>query len=359
MGRHRRSAAGHAATGGTGNSRSAQLNKYGKPSDADRSRAPGDKSDAVTAPHAYVPSRAAVPAEGFESDSYPRRRYGALPLYAGLVGASVAVAMGALALASGPPPNRDNADIAIGGLDNVLAADIPDAAGSSDGEQERTGRQAPSAKDSGDGVKPASFASRPSPDRRIQRPAASEAKTAAAVSVRPTTQVSKKSQPADTPKSGGAVKRTNPVCATDSPAKPKAPKAPESDGRDAPENFLEFELLRLINQERAQAGVSPVNTDDALGALAEAFSKDMADRHFFDHTDPDGSTAWERAEREGITTLGGHIISRGHPDTRAAIAAWMKSPEHRAGILNSDFKFLGIGVYFGPDGPLLTLNFGY
>lgn len=49
-------------------------------------------------------------------------------------------------------------------------------------------------------------------------------------------------------------------------------------------------MLSLVNQERAKAGCSPVTADGELEALATAFSKDMAARGFFDHTDPDGDS---------------------------------------------------------------------
>jgi uncharacterized protein YkwD len=118
-------------------------------------------------------------------------------------------------------------------------------------------------------------------------------------------------------------------------------------------------VLSLVNQERAKAGCSPLTASSSLAALAEAFSKDMAARDFFDHTDPSGATPWDRAEDAGITNLGGENIARGQADAAAVMEAWMDSPGHRANILNCDFKTLGVGAHFASGGPWWTQNFGY
>ncbi|WP_436848241.1 CAP domain-containing protein [Streptomyces flaveolus] len=118
-------------------------------------------------------------------------------------------------------------------------------------------------------------------------------------------------------------------------------------------------MLKLVNDERAKVGCSPLAANSSLTKLAEVFSDDMAARGYFDHTDPDGRTPWVRAGAVGITDLGGENIARGQADAAAVMAAWMESPGHRANILNCDFKTLGVGVHFGPGGPWWTQDFGY
>ncbi|GAA3502343.1 hypothetical protein GCM10019016_094510 [Streptomyces prasinosporus] len=113
------------------------------------------------------------------------------------------------------------------------------------------------------------------------------------------------------------------------------------------------QVLELVNEERAKAGCSPVAANGALAALATAFSEDMARRGFFDHTDPDGDTPWDRAQAAGVSDLGGENIARGQADAEAVMRAWMDSPGHKANILNCDFRTLGVGVHFGPGGPVV------
>ncbi|WP_374117341.1 CAP domain-containing protein [Streptomyces sp. RKAG293] len=114
-----------------------------------------------------------------------------------------------------------------------------------------------------------------------------------------------------------------------------------------------------MNAERAKVGCSPVTADPSLAKLAQAFSEDMAIRDFFDHTDPDGDTPWDRAKSAGVTNLGGENIARGQADADAVMTAWMNSAGHRANILNCDYKTLGIGVHYAPGGPWWTQDFGF
>ena len=106
-------------------------------------------------------------------------------------------------------------------------------------------------------------------------------------------------------------------------------------------------------------GCSPVTADSGLAALATAFSDDMAARDFFDHTDPDGASPWDRAKKAGITDLGGENIARGQANAQLVMDSWMNSPGHKANILNCDFKTLGVGAHFASGGPWWTQDFGY
>ncbi|MGW6835776.1 CAP domain-containing protein [Streptomyces sp. NPDC054949] len=134
------------------------------------------------------------------------------------------------------------------------------------------------------------------------------------------------------------------------------PTAPAPSGGHSAE---EAAVLTLVNQERAQAGCGPVRANPPLATLAGAFSKDMAVRGFFDHTDPDGNTPWKRADNAGISGLGGENIARGQGDADAVMKAWMNSPGHKANILNCEFRTLGVGAYFADGGPWWTQDFGF
>ncbi|GAA1371200.1 hypothetical protein GCM10009612_62030 [Streptomyces beijiangensis] len=102
-----------------------------------------------------------------------------------------------------------------------------------------------------------------------------------------------------------------------------------------------------------------MTANSPLASLATSFSEDMAARNFFDHTDPDGKSPWDRADAAGVSGLGGENIARGQADAAAVMDAWMNSPGHRANILNCDYKTLGVGVHFGSGGPWWTQDFGF
>jgi uncharacterized protein YkwD len=121
----------------------------------------------------------------------------------------------------------------------------------------------------------------------------------------------------------------------------------------------EAEVLSLVNQQREKAGCKPVSADPELATLAGSFSDDMADEGFFGHTSPDGESPWARAKRLGITDLGGENIARGQPTAQSVMDSWMKSPGHKANILNCQYRTLGVGAHFGDGGPWWTQDFGF
>lgn len=130
----------------------------------------------------------------------------------------------------------------------------------------------------------------------------------------------------------------------------ETPSAPSS---------AEAAVLTLVNEERAKVGCAPLQADAGLGGLAQDFSDDMAARGFFDHTDPDGKTPWDRADAAGVTGLGGENIARGQATPQAVMDSWMNSEGHRANILNCDYTRLGVGVHTGSGGPWWTQDFGF
>ncbi|QES56876.1 SCP-like extracellular [Streptomyces venezuelae] len=150
------------------------------------------------------------------------------------------------------------------------------------------------------------------------------------------------------------------------PATTRAPApAPSKSATPAPRPPLdghsaeEAAVVDLVNQERALAGCGPVRANPPLATLAGAFSLDMATRGFFGHEDPEGNSPWDRAAKAGISGLGGENIARGQGDAEAVMKAWMNSPDHKANILNCEFRTLGVGVHVAAGGPWWTQDFGF
>ncbi|MFP3987651.1 CAP domain-containing protein [Streptomyces sp. E11-3] len=285
-----------------------------------------------------------------------RKRAAAAPVRTGLLSVSAAVAMGALAVTSGLLPGGDT--FKLGGDDGKVQADgVPDARAQG-GATVLPDREETPASRGADRATP----SAPSPSESSAKPSATPSKDAK----------DKKEQSTKEPGSGaqddakdkgedksekakdkdrGSPPRTE-------PAKPDVP-APAPSQATGAASAAEAEVLSLVNQERAKAGCAPVSADAQLATLAGNFSQDMADRGFFDHTDPDGNTPWDRADKAGIGNLGGENIARGQADARAVMESWMNSPGHRANILNCDYKTLGVGAHFASGGPWWTQNFGF
>ncbi|MBB6418293.1 CAP domain-containing protein [Streptomyces sp. AK010] len=308
----------------------------------DEASAAGDRYDDT----AFFASDRFTPDGGARrSGSHRRRKKAARPMRTGLLGVSAAVALGTVAVATGAVPGLDNYKLGGGGgADKVQAGNTPtntpvEQGGTSGSADSRA--DAPTSRDAERSGSPSPSASRSSaaPAKTPEKPEKTQEKTP------------EKKAPAATPSEKPDT--------TPSHTATKAPKKPSASAALSGESSAAAQVLSLVNEERAKVGCSPVAANSALQSLAQNYSEDMAARGFFDHTDPDGSTPWDRAEKAGISNLGGENIARGQADAAAVMDAWMNSPGHRANILNCDFKTLGVGVEFGSGGPWWTQNFGY
>ncbi len=109
-------------------------------------------------------------------------------------------------------------------------------------------------------------------------------------------------------------------------------------------------MLQQINQARAQAGLAPLVMNPVLREAARQHSLDMYRRHYFSHRTPTGQTPYQR-----LQALHFHYVTAGENIAFAENLdqAWsllMASPDHRANILNPDFRCVGIGAYRGLGG---------
>jgi uncharacterized protein YkwD len=127
-------------------------------------------------------------------------------------------------------------------------------------------------------------------------------------------------------------------------------------GGDITLSAAEKRSLDLHNGARKDRGLRALCVHPALQKAARAYSQDMLDRDYFDHTSPDGETVKQRLERFGYDfsdcpycAYGENIAlgsgSQGSP--KSAFDFWMHSPDHRSNILNEKFRQVGIGARTG------------
>lgn len=126
---------------------------------------------------------------------------------------------------------------------------------------------------------------------------------------------------------------------------------------------IEQRAFAATNAARQEKGLPALTWDSELCQLARIHSEKMVRLGFFSHETPDGSRLKERARAAGIAhfqTLGENIaFNQGFDDPGAfAVEHWMKSPGHRANILNPRFQQAAIGVFVAPNGTVyLTQDF--
>ncbi|MCL2422149.1 MAG: stalk domain-containing protein [Defluviitaleaceae bacterium] len=119
-----------------------------------------------------------------------------------------------------------------------------------------------------------------------------------------------------------------------------------------PEEFYAFSrsVLALTNIERIQHGLAPLIWDNDLERAARMHSMDQATNHFVSHIGSNGLTPGGRVGLESATlTRVAENIAGGTRTPEQTVAAWMRSPAHRANILNEEFVYVGIGVYILED----------
>lgn len=103
------------------------------------------------------------------------------------------------------------------------------------------------------------------------------------------------------------------------------------------------EVIRLVNIERANYGLSPLSENSTLGDYAQLRSKEIVSS--FAHTRPDGTPALNYLRGLGTLRTYGENIAMGQPTPEAVVDAWMNSEGHRANILNEKFTMIGVGCY--------------
>ena len=106
----------------------------------------------------------------------------------------------------------------------------------------------------------------------------------------------------------------------------------------------EKEVIRLVNEIRAENGLRELNYNWELCRVARYKSQDMKDNRYFSHTSPIYGSPFQMMKSFGITyRTAGENIARGQATPSAVVNAWMNSPGHRANILNASFTEIGVG----------------
>lgn len=112
-------------------------------------------------------------------------------------------------------------------------------------------------------------------------------------------------------------------------------------------------VLAQTNREREKAGLSDLTYNGKLSQSASSKGTNMFAENYWAHNSPSGRSPWSFFKDAGYTyQVAGENLAKDFYDTESLVSAWMNSPTHRANILDSRYKEIGIGVVNG------TLN-GY
>ena len=110
---------------------------------------------------------------------------------------------------------------------------------------------------------------------------------------------------------------------------------------------VEKRIVRKINRIRHDNGLGSVRLESALGRSSDFHCADMLAANFFAHTSSNGESFEQRVEQFRPSRRIGETLAylpKGGGGSMAAriVDMWMNSPPHRASLLSSSFRRIGV-----------------
>ena len=126
------------------------------------------------------------------------------------------------------------------------------------------------------------------------------------------------------------------------------------------EQTLQADIVRLTNEQRAAHGCPALTENAQLTTAAREHSAWMGQTGQFSHTGDAGSSFAAREKAAGYASPAAENIAWGYRSATDVITGWMRSPGHRANILNCEATTVGVGAVYAANGaPYYTQDFGY
>jgi hypothetical protein len=123
------------------------------------------------------------------------------------------------------------------------------------------------------------------------------------------------------------------------------------------ESAAEQEIVRLVNAERAKAGLEPLAVDSRLTDIARQHSQLMQSRSTLSHQLSGEEDVRHRVISSGIRfDISGENVAYDR-DAASAHSSLMHSPPHKANILRPEFNSIGVGVVRIGDSIYVTQDF--
>jgi uncharacterized protein YkwD len=119
-------------------------------------------------------------------------------------------------------------------------------------------------------------------------------------------------------------------------------------GETSASDITTNKVIELTNVSRAGASENNLSLNEKLSRAAEAKADDMLAKNYFSHTSPEGVTPWKWIDGEDYDySYAGENLAMDFQSAEKMEDAWMKSPTHRANILNEKYKDIGVAVKSG------------
>ena len=140
-----------------------------------------------------------------------------------------------------------------------------------------------------------------------------------------------------------------------------ASEHPEIDGE-----ALEIAVFERVNEKRTATGVHTFSHSEQVRLISRLHSKDMAERDYIDHVDPDGDGPEDRhAQYDGCDRPNENVVVTNvdsEDDINAladrAVKLWSESEGHNTTQLSDYYYVSGVGVHVTAEGrAYITQNF--
>ncbi len=119
----------------------------------------------------------------------------------------------------------------------------------------------------------------------------------------------------------------------------------------AGQSSMASQVVNLVNSERAAQGLTALQKDSRLAALAQQKAEDMAKNQYFSHTSPTYGSAFDMLKAAGYSyKTAGENIAMGQKSAASVMDGWMHSSGHRANILHTSYEKIGVGYAVSADG---------
>ncbi|KKR10479.1 MAG: hypothetical protein UT37_C0001G0034 [Parcubacteria group bacterium GW2011_GWA2_39_18] len=110
----------------------------------------------------------------------------------------------------------------------------------------------------------------------------------------------------------------------------------------------EGSLVKLTNEARGENGLLDLSWNESLAKAAQLKAEDMLSKNYFAHDSPQGTAPWYWIQKAGYKYhFAGENLAMNFTGSQSVSDAWLKSPSHRANILNSNYSEIGIAVKSG------------
>lgn len=117
---------------------------------------------------------------------------------------------------------------------------------------------------------------------------------------------------------------------------------------DAGQSIVARVLIDLTNQNRATSNLSALTYSPLLEKASHLKAEDMAANGYFAHNSPAGLTPWYWFAKVGYDyQYAGENLAVNFTNSEDVSNGWMNSPTHRANIMSTDYKEIGISMSAG------------